>query len=266
MKKFFGILFILIGLLMIIGGIAAASSGVTRGNSYEGQFGDAIGSENNQEVAMGGAAVAFVGLIFLIIGIVMTASKSSSQRKKEAELAVLRNMNANANQATGFSQQTALQNPKLFDELSKQSHKMYEQKDFASAIGILRRMIDLSPKDSQIYFNLACCLSLSENKEGLEALSKAVEYGYTNIEKVKSYQALAWLRELPEYDGFLKNGFKYTASESTSSAAKSEPVNTSNDGVINDQVIAQLEKLGKLKEQGLITDEEFQQQKKKILG
>jgi uncharacterized membrane protein len=263
MKNFFGILFIIIGLIMIIGGIAASSSGVTRGNSYGGEFGDAIGTENNQGMAMGGAAIAIIGFILLIVGIVMTASKSSSQRKKEAELSVLRSMNAN--QSDFSNNQGSSQNSKLFDELSKQSHAMYKQKDYASAIGILRRMLEIT-KDNQTYFNLACCLSLSENKEGLEALSKAIEYGYSNIEKVKTYEPLVWLRQLPEYDGFLKNGFKYTASESTVNAAKSAPFNISNEGVINDQVIAQLEKLGKLKEQGLITDEEFQQQKKKILG
>jgi hypothetical protein len=38
-----------------------------------------------------------------------------------------------------------------------------------------------------------------------------------------------------------------------------------NKNSFNDAVFAQLEKLGKLKEKGLITDEEFQEQKKKLL-
>jgi hypothetical protein len=33
-----------------------------------------------------------------------------------------------------------------------------------------------------------------------------------------------------------------------------------------DEALAQLEKLGQLKEQGILTDEEFQQQKRKLLG
>jgi Short C-terminal domain len=33
-----------------------------------------------------------------------------------------------------------------------------------------------------------------------------------------------------------------------------------------DEAIAQLQKLGQLKEQGILTDEEFQQQKRKLLG
>ena len=33
-----------------------------------------------------------------------------------------------------------------------------------------------------------------------------------------------------------------------------------------DEAIAQLEKLARLKEQGILTDEEFQQQKRKLLG
>ena len=34
----------------------------------------------------------------------------------------------------------------------------------------------------------------------------------------------------------------------------------------SDETLAQLEKLGQLKEQGILTDEEFQQQKRKLLG
>lgn len=264
MKKFFGILFIIIGLIMLIGGIAAGASGATSASTNYGQVEDFVGASNHEGTAIGGAAVAVVGLILLIVGIAMTASKSSSQRKKEAELSVLRNMNNN--QSSFNNNQTNSQNSVLFDELAKQSHKMYAQKDYSAAIGIIRRMLEINPKDSNSYFNMACCLSLSENKEGLEALSKAVEYGYSNIEKVKSYEALAWLRQLTEYDEFLRSGFKYSMNSSRNSTATAAPIKPANEGAINDQMIAQLEKLGKLKEQGLINDEEFQQQKKKILG
>src|SRR6185295_3677416 len=93
MKKFFGILFLLIGLVMIGGGIAALTDANSKHNSVEGQFGEAFSNSyrertNQQQIA--GASASGVGFILFIIGIVMIASKSKKQKMKEMELATLK--------------------------------------------------------------------------------------------------------------------------------------------------------------------------------
>lgn len=154
MKKFFGILFLLIGLAMIGLGIVALTNTATRNDSFEGQVGNEFSENyrsNSNEQQMAGVGLIGGGLIFFILGIVMVATKTKGQRKKEAELEVL-------------------------------------------------RKIQLANNTSQS--------------------------GQTN-----------------------------TTQTDNSSTQKS-----------TEDKFGQLEKLGKLKEQGLLTDEEFQQQKKNILG
>ena len=189
----------------------------------------------------------------------MTASKSNAQRKKEAELSVLKNTSNSNNSLSAES-------VKIFDDLSKQAHKSYEQKDYVSAIGILKRMLEINPKENKTHFNLACCFSLSQNKDGFNSLSKAVEYGYTNIDRIKTYNALEWLRNQTEYEQFVQNGYKLLTNTAIEPVVNKEPISTNTTTTLNDNVFSQIEKLGKLKEQGLITDEEFQQQKIKLLN
>ena len=145
---------------------------------------------------------------------------------------------------------------KTFDSLSTQSHHFYDQKDYNSAIGVLLQMIAINPKENKTYFNLACCYSLLKSKEAFNALSNSVAKGYTNFERIKTYNALEWLRAQPEFEHFLKNGYKLYIDNNKDTKPSSE---------INDDVFSKIEKLGKLKEQGFITEEEFTEQKKKIL-
>jgi hypothetical protein len=56
--------------------------------------------------------------------------------------------------------------------------------------------------------------------------------------------------------------------ENEPGAESDEPVDEGavDDGSLTDDDISQLEKLSKLKEQGVLTDDEFEAQKQKILG
>ncbi len=71
--------------------------------------------------------------------------------------------------------------------------------------------------------------------------------------------------------GIIKMNRKTKLEKSIRSAVISElknnePINSKEKSVKkNDELLAQIEKLGKLKDNGLITDAEFQEQKKKIL-
>jgi len=261
MKKTFGIIFLIIGLIMIVAGIAALTNSSTRNHSYEGQvqneFSQNYRSNNNQQQAGGGALIV-VGLVFFVLGIVMVATKSEKQRLKETELKVLKSMQATTPNAQPIQSNS---NSNSIDELTKQALNFYKQKEYTSAIAVTQRALTINPTNYQSHFNLACLYSVIKNQEAFNSLSKAVEYGYSKFDKINTETDLQWLREQPSFDSFLKNGYKLKESESVVNSSLSAKTNA-----FNDDIFTQLEKLSNLKEQGIITEDEFIEQKKKVLN
>ena len=205
MKTSFGIIFIIIGLLMIGLGLVTLTNLATKNQTIEAQL-DYAFSERAKEKSIEqkyiGLGLVFSGVVIFIVGIVMTSSKSSEQKQKDIELSILKSINYT---------KISTSNQKIFDDLAKQAHKFYHKKDYFSTLGILKRMLELNPNDSTTFFNLACCYSLIENIEGISVLSKAIENGYTNIENINTFKALEWLREQPEFSEFKQNGFKISS-------------------------------------------------------
>jgi hypothetical protein len=252
MKKAFGIIFLLIGLVMIGLGLVALTDAESRSRSFEGRIGNTFSERyrsNTQQQQLAGFGLIGVGFILLVTGIIMVVTKSNSQRRKEAELAILKQTH----------EQNIIHSSKGLNVavLTKQAVNFYNQKDYISSIAVLQRILTVDPLNNQTLFNLACAYSLTSNKDAFVILSKAIENGYNNFEKIKAYQDLEWLRSQSEYENFLKNGYKLNPSEISSNTSFK---------VVSGDLFNQIEKLGKLKAQGLLTDEEFQQQKKKILG
>jgi hypothetical protein len=89
MKKFFGVLFLIIGILGIGIGIVALTDLATRNRSLEGQFqnefSENYSEKNNEQQAIGFALIGG-GLIFSILGIIMITSKSKKSKEKNAAL------------------------------------------------------------------------------------------------------------------------------------------------------------------------------------
>jgi hypothetical protein len=85
MKKFFGILFLIIGVFGIGIGIVALTDLATRNRSLEGQiqneFSESYNKESFEQQAIGLALIGS-GLIFSILGVVMIASKSKKLKNK----------------------------------------------------------------------------------------------------------------------------------------------------------------------------------------
>ena len=93
MKKIFGILLLIVGLVMIGLGIAAIVDANSWSQSIEGQLGETFSYEyrnDSAEQKMVGAGLAVGGLIVFIIGISMLVTKTKAQRKQEIELALLK--------------------------------------------------------------------------------------------------------------------------------------------------------------------------------
>lgn len=122
--------------------------------------------------------------------------------------------------------------------------------DYDGAILDFSKALELNPHEIAAHFNIACAYSLNENMDkALFHLDKAILYGFDDFEKLKTHDALAFVRVQPAYLNFAKNGFRFSLNEPKDLNTK----NTEN-----------IEKLEELRLRGLLTEEEFTIQKMKI--
>lgn len=140
----------------------------------------------------------------------------------------------------------------------------YKDYDYDGAIEDFKRALEVDPEDIAVHFNLACAYSLNEEAEkAFFHLDKAVANGFNDLKRIKDHDALAFLRIQPNFDDFEQNGFrlipKLEAPKQT--LLDSKPANDA----ASADLLAQLKKLGELREKGLLTNEEFDIQKKKLL-
>ena len=135
--------------------------------------------------------------------------------------------------------------------------KLYRDYDFRGAIQSYLKSLRVQPHDPQINFNLACLYSLEEDPQAsFMHLQRAVEQGYNNFDKIRTHDHLAYLRTQPNFERFVKNGYSLTQRLAAETPKTME---------LTDDIIAKLERLANLKDKGILTEEEFQMQKAKLL-
>lgn len=117
------------------------------------------------------------------------------------------------------------------------------------AIKIFREILALKPNYAAAHFNLACIYSrLSKKEDAFKSLAAAVKSGYNNFAKIQSDPDLAFLRSQPEFPEFAAGGY-------------TEPAKLTQ----ADDTITKLERLAALKARGVLTEQEFTDQKARIL-
>lgn len=140
-----------------------------------------------------------------------------------------------------------------YRESGIQKFKAY---DFEGAIEDFEKALDIDPQDVASHFNLACAYSITEEKaEAFFHLDRAVKYGFKDFERIRTHDALAFLRIQDEFHDFQSNTFRL------SSKSESVEKNLNENGDLLDQ----LQKLAELRDKGLLTNEEFTIQKKRLL-
>lgn len=82
-----------------------------------------------------------------------------------------------------------------FVRLSEGVHKLFEQRDYATAAEVCRKLVHLAPGDPSPHYNLACALArLGKKEEALAALEMAVFKGFLPAEHIERDEDLAALR------------------------------------------------------------------------
>ncbi len=143
----------------------------------------------------------------------------------------------------------------------KAGWKKFNEYDYAGAIGDFKKSLEIAPNDIASHFNIACAYSLTENSEkAFLHLDRAVALGFKDFDKIKNHHALAYLRIQEGFDEFEENGFRLRH--------KATLVQEDAD-LLNSQtrLTRPIEKAGReLRQKGLLTELEFEQQKKKLMG
>ncbi|HKK77830.1 MAG TPA: NINE protein [Saprospiraceae bacterium] len=161
----------------------------------------------------------------------------------------------------------------------KDSHKRmgiekFRDMDYLGAIESFQKSLKNNYESPSTHFNLACTYAMLElPKDAFFHIEKAVEFGFDAYEKIHNHKALAFLRTHPDFETFVKNNYKVitglpapqvdllasTPGKEENRAVSGEEPFPTND--LLDQIMA----LGELKEKGLLTEEEFNTQKQKLL-
>lgn len=150
--------------------------------------------------------------------------------------------------------------------------KKYKDFDLEDAIIDFKKGLELAPNDVALHFNLACAYSLTEKKSlAYHHLSKAVAMGLKDVDRILSHDDLAFVRIQPEFDHFRSSGFRMNpfVSEETERQSKEqkhkETVTIENNPDLDDKLLSQLNKLSELRKKGILSEDEFIFERKKIL-
>ena len=139
---------------------------------------------------------------------------------------------------------------------SKMSRRNYE-----SAIEDFEFILDQDPGNTEALMAIAMCYSMLENADqGFFYLSEAVKNGYSDFQRIDNHFSLAYLRSRKEYATFKDNGYRNVK---LLPAAQEDLLQSERPLLL--KKLEQIEHLGQLKEDGILTEEEFLLKKKEIL-
>jgi len=177
----------------------------------------------------------------------------SAQNRRQLEHQ--RRQQVNPRRAT--TQQAKRPSRPQIDPFQKSGNEKYAEYDFDGAIRDYLRSLNVKAHNPKVHFNLACLYSVMEQTDSaFFHLEKAVAQGYYNFDKIQTHDHLAFIRsQQPTFDNFVANGYKMGDSQQEPAAKLA----------LDEDLITQLERLAKMQEAGLLTAEEFQSQKVKIL-
>ncbi len=125
--------------------------------------------------------------------------------------------------------------------------------DYQGAADLYEEALDMELSDGSSRVYAARCYSLLEDEpNAYRHLRRAVQLKAANLELVQSDPGFAWLRTRPNYAE--RRGAGFAEREKVAALPPSGP-----------NLLDQLEQLGRLRERGLLDDEEFSREKRRLL-
>lgn len=144
--------------------------------------------------------------------------------------------------------------------------RKYKDFDLEGAIEDFQRGLDINKNDVALHFNIACAYSLTEEKEkAYYHLSKAVELGFSDFEMIETKDDLAFVRIQPEFESFKQSGYRKVGGTVPKQVAQNSAPATADEPIQDDVLLSQLNKLAELRKKGLLSAEEFNIERKKLM-
>lgn len=146
----------------------------------------------------------------------------------------------------------------------------FKDYDYDGALEDFKKSLAVKFDDPAVHFNLACCYSLNERPDpAFFHLTKAVHFGFVDFDKIEKHDGLAFLRTLPEFKDFVKKGYQLhtsaTATEQPVSDLLAQKPTAQQSGKQQPSLLDQIKRLSELREQGILTEEEFNGMRAEVL-
>ncbi len=162
-------------------------------------------------------------------------------------------------------------------KLKTEGVQKFKDFEYDEAIALFKKVLTIDKNDVPTHFNLACAYSLNEEtQKAIYHLDRAVANGFNDFERIKTHEALAYVRIQDDFYAFAQNNFRLAAKDVPPEKEKEEIVIEQPLELASPQphllqskpvdLLDQLQKLGDLKNKGILTEEEFQREKQKLLG
>jgi len=140
--------------------------------------------------------------------------------------------------------------------------KKYRDFDLEGAIVDFNKGLEINSQDVALHFNIANAYSLTEQKEkAYQHLDKAVQLGFNDFELLNTKDDLAFVRIQQEWDTFKENGYRLKRGMMQGNTALDEQMMQT-----DDVLLSQLNKLAELRKKGLLSEEEFVLERKKLMS
>lgn len=161
-------------------------------------------------------------------------------------------------QRAGGYQVNRKPNRQRSNPFKKAAYAKYKDYDLEEAIVDYKQALEIAPEDKEIHFYMAAVYSMLEQKEkSFFHYDKAVQYGLKQTGKILEMDEFAYLRVQDEFENFKMNGFRVATNNKIQSPNE--------DLVMDDLLLARLNKLKEMRERGLLSENEFLAEKQKII-
>ena len=145
----------------------------------------------------------------------------------------------------------------------KEGIRFFRAYNFEEAKEAFLEALEITPEDPALHFNLACTYSMLEDVDrAFFHIEEAIHFGFNDIDRIHEHEALSYIRSLPQFGQFVQNGYREIkqlsahTEESVLDLNAKDPMNN---------LLQQIRQLAELRDKGILTNEEFTDQKRKIL-
>ncbi|MEY3420673.1 MAG: hypothetical protein RIR48_958 [Bacteroidota bacterium] len=186
------------------------------------------------------------------------------EARREAQMQKYEQMLPSKNRSTGHNNPVSSLRANPY---KNSGIKKYKDFDLDDAIVDFKKGLELAPNDVSLHFNIACAYSLTEKKSlAYHHLSKAVQHGLKDVERILVHDDLAFVRIQPEFEHFRSSGFRTNPykTDIPDAQKEAEPVAVQEEEM-DDKLLSQINKLSQLRKKGILSEEEFIFERKKIL-